>query len=116
MVRVTAANVHVLKGPMAAWREDVEEGWPLWARLEDGAAVAVCCSVRRSEHAHEAGVETRPDRRGLGYGSAVTAAWIRGMQALRVLPIYSTSWENEASRGVARRLALVPFGTDYHLT
>ena len=30
-------------------------------------------------------------------------------------PLYSTSWDNEASRAVARRLGLLLIGEDWHL-
>jgi hypothetical protein len=116
VVRVTAANVELLQPPLDAWRADVGWGAPLFALVVDGCAAAVCASVRQTAAAHEAGVETAPACRGRGYAPRVVAAWARAVRALGRVPLYSTSWENAASRAVARTLGLVHFGDDLHLT
>jgi predicted GNAT family acetyltransferase len=72
--------------------------------------------VRRTARAHEAGVETHPAFRGRGFAVRAVAAWARAVRATGVLPLYSTSWENHGSRGVARRLGLVQLGSDLHVT
>ena len=46
----------------------------------------------------------------------VVAGWARAVREAGVEPLYSTSWQNAASRAVARKLALVPFGSDVHIT
>jgi hypothetical protein len=85
---------------------------PLVAFIVDGQAVAVCGSVRITPKAHEAGLETAaPFRRG-GYGKAVVATWSSEVRALGIEPLYSTTWQNDASRAVARTLGLVPVGRD----
>jgi hypothetical protein len=33
-----------------------------------------------------------------------------------LVPLYSTSWKNEPSRAVARRLGLIQYGVDLHIT
>jgi len=38
------------------------------------------------------------------------------VRALERVPLYSTSWENQASRRLAARLGLVHFGADLHIT
>jgi RimJ/RimL family protein N-acetyltransferase len=38
------------------------------------------------------------------------------VRALDATPFYSTSWDNLASQGVARRLGLTLAGVDFHLT
>ena len=115
-VAITEGNADVLRPYLAPWIPDVTLNPPLFAVLHEGAAVAVCCSVRRTPAAHEAGVETAPEFRGRGYASDAVSAWARAVRELGVIPLYSTSWSNVASRAVARRLGLRLFGSDLHLT
>jgi hypothetical protein len=44
------------------------------------------------------------------------AAWADAVRATGVVPLYSTAWKYQASRAVARRLGLVQFGADLHVT
>jgi RimJ/RimL family protein N-acetyltransferase len=108
-----AALLHPL---LAAWAPDIETSAPLVAFVLDGQAVAVCASVRITPLAHEAGVETVPLFRGRGYARAVVAAWSAAVRALGAEPLYSTTWQNMASRAVARALGLVAVGRDLHIT
>ena len=107
-----AAMLHPL---LAAWAPDIQSSPPLVAFIVDGQAVAICGSVRITPRAHEAGVETAAPFRGRGYGKAVVAAWATAVRTLGVEPIYSTTWENDASRAVARSLGLAPVGRDLHI-
>ena len=115
-VLVTEGNENVLRPHLAPWIPDVALSPPLFAVLYEGAAVAVCGSVRRTPVAHEAGVETVPAFRGRGYAGEAVSAWARAIRELGIIPLYSTSWSNVASRGVARKLGLRLFGSDLHLT
>jgi hypothetical protein len=38
------------------------------------------------------------------------------VRAAERVPLYSTSWENVVSRGLARKLGLEQFGVDLHIT
>ena len=107
----------------AANRDLVREGFPdlyrtfaavphCFAVVRDGAAVSVCLSSRIGPRAIEAEVETLPAFRGHGYAAAVTAAWALAVRAAGGVPLYTTSWENVGSRGVARRLGLNQYATD----
>jgi RimJ/RimL family protein N-acetyltransferase len=115
-VRVTAENMSVLKPYLEDWVPDVENGVPLAAFLKDGKAVSICGSARITSRAHEAGVETHPDFRGQGYAVKVVAAWARAVLEDGRIPLYSTSWENQASRAVARKLGLFQYGATLHIT
>jgi hypothetical protein len=113
---VTEENAHLLQPLFEGWLLDVHLCSPMFALAVDGHAVTLCCSVRRTSMAHEAGVETAPSYRGRGYAAQVVTAWARAVRGIGRDPLYSTSWQNEASRAVARKLALIRFGSDLHLT
>jgi hypothetical protein len=115
-VVISEINVELLHPLLAGWAPDVQHCQPMVAMIVDDRAVAVCCTVRRTVLAHEAGVETAAVVRGRGYAAPVVSAWARAVRALGREPLYSTSWRNEASRAVARKLGLIFFGSDLHLT
>jgi len=50
--------------------------------------------------------------RGRGFASAVVAAWANAVRESDRVPLYSTSWENAASRAVATKLGLTLYGAD----
>ena len=98
------------------WTEnEIPERLPIIGIVEDGNAVSVCFCARRSETAAEAGVETAEQFRGRGLGSRVVAAWAAAICATGRVPIYSTSWSNKPSLGLARKLALVTCASDWNL-
>ena len=116
IVRLTADNPSLLHGgDLEPWIEDVGHSEPLVALVRDGRAVSVCGSVRVTREAHEAGVETSAAARGHGFAVAVVAAWAHAVREFGAEPFYSTSWENTASQGVASKLGLVPYASDYWL-
>jgi RimJ/RimL family protein N-acetyltransferase len=113
---VTEENAQILHPHLQEWIPDARLCQPMVALALDGQALAVCGSVRRSNMAHEAGVETALGYRGRGYAPRVVTAWARAVRDMDRVPLYSTSWQNEASRAVARTLALIQFGSDLHIT
>ena len=115
-VRVTPDNATVLSPYLEDWSNDVASGVPMTAVLQDGKAVSVCGSVRITPQAHEAGVETHPDFRGRGYGARVVAAWATAVDEMARVPLYSTFWDNEPSRALAKKLGLIQYGVDLHFT
>ena len=115
-VRVTHDNAQLLRAYLESWLPDAGVSGPMYALVVDNHAVAVCASVRQTEMADEAGVDTAPAFRGRGFAGRVVSAWAREVRSAGRTPIYSTSWENEASRAVARKLGLAHFGSDLHIT
>ncbi len=98
------------------WRGEVSQRQPFVVAVDDGRAVAVCCSVRITPVAHAAGVETLPDARRRGFASRAVVAWAKAVAESGAVPLYSTSWDNGASQAVARRLGMHRYGIDFHAT
>ena len=115
VVTMTTADAHLLRETFPSLVPEVSARQPCMAVVQDGAAVSVCLSARRSYRAAEAGVETHEAFRGRGHATAVTAAWALAVRSHGLVPLYSTSWENTASQGVARRLGLIVYGVDLDL-
>ncbi len=118
VTRITRANLHLLRqmvSDLEAVAREFEGREPRLAVVEGGVAVSLCFSARLTARAAEAGVETVAAYRGRGYAPAVVAAWARAIRASSRIPLYSTSWDNLASRAVARKLGLVQYGTDLSL-
>lgn len=115
-ILISENNAHLLRPHLEAWAGDAAHRQPMLAVLDGGHAVSVCCSVRITPEAHEAGVETAPGFRGRGFAARAVAAWAGAVAGTGRVPLYSTSWENTASRAVARSLGLRRFGADLHVT
>lgn len=113
---LTERDAAMLRGGFEDLIAELPDWQPFLALVEEGRAVSVCRSVRITAGAHEAGVETLPDYRGKGYAADVTAGWALQVRSLGAVAMYSTSWENAASQGVARKLRLVQYGADFHIT
>ena len=107
-------DVALLDHNFSGWQaSEVPECAPIVGVVEDGQAVSVCFCARRSDVAAEAGVETAVAFRGRGLGPRVTAAWALAVRASGRISLYSTSWSNEASMAVARKLGLVAYASTW---
>jgi hypothetical protein len=115
-IPITAANAEVLRPHLEAWSDDVARGETLHGVLAGGIAVSVCASVRHTPLADEAGVETASPFRGQGYAVPAVRAWAAAVRQAGRVPLYSTSWSNHASRALARKLGLIQFASDVHIT
>jgi hypothetical protein len=107
----------------AAWRgafpwlaAEFEAVAPVAIAFEAGQPAAICHSPRGlTAEAAEAGVETVESFRGRGLATAAVACWARAVRRSGRIALYSTSWENRASQGVARRLSARLYGEDWAL-
>ena len=88
---------------------------PIVAVVEGGFAVSACFSAWRSDAAAEAGLETAPAFRGRGLGPRVASGWALAIRASGRVPLYSTSWSNDASLAVARKLGLVTYASKWSI-
>lgn len=116
VVLITGENVELLRDNYPYTADNLSIREPAIAIIEDGKAVTLCCTVRLTDVAGEAGLRTDPDYQGHGYGAKATQAWAFHMRAINRLPLYSTSWDNLASQGVARKLGAVLFANTLSLT
>jgi RimJ/RimL family protein N-acetyltransferase len=117
VVLVSEANAHVLEAHFA-WKRTSRSGFkfgPVTATVVYGSAVALCFCARLTEQAAEAGVETVEAERGRGYASAAVTGWAAAVRQRGLIPLYSTSWENVASQGVARKLGMLLYGEDWSI-
>jgi RimJ/RimL family protein N-acetyltransferase len=113
---VTADDQSSLEQHFAWAIEEWDDIQPVVAAIEDGVAVSLCHAPASSEQASEAGVETIEAARGRGYAVEVVAVWARAVREAGRLPMYSTTWDNAASRRVAAKLGLGMYGEDLNLT
>ncbi len=116
VVLATPENANLLAPPLDPWLADIALGRPTVMLVNDGQAVSICSSVRITDVAHEAGVETAAEFRGRGYAARVVAAWARMIRERGRMPLYSTSWQNQASQAVARKLGLLRYGSTPQIT
>jgi RimJ/RimL family protein N-acetyltransferase len=115
VVRLTDENTDLLVDEFAWLRTERAPSEPAVAVVVDEQAVSVSFSSRVTARAAEAGVDTLAAFRGRGYASRVVAAWALAVRETGRVPLYSTSWDNLASQGVARRLGLQLYGVDLSL-
>ncbi|MGU3569044.1 GNAT family N-acetyltransferase [Paenibacillus sp. D51F] len=114
-IRIARDNMRLLAPGFPGLAEGLEDRHPVFAVVEDGLAVSVCFSARKSSLGAEAGLETLPGHRGRGLAIRCAEAWAQALQADGLLPLYSTSWDNFASQSVARKLGLHAYGMDLHV-
>ncbi len=114
-VLISAANASLLEAHFPwKWtsRSNIAAG-PLAATVVEGRAVSICYCSRIGAQAAEAGVETAEPARGRGYAVAAVARWASAVRQRGLIPLYSTTWDNIASQGVARKLGIVCYGEDW---
>ncbi len=120
VIRLTFANRGLLR-EMSDWASgiDSEDDFTAWGpgvvMVEDGIAVSICACSRLTDRVAEAGLETLERYRGRGHAVQVVAAWARAVRDTGRIPLYSTTWDNHASRSVARKLGLIAYGSNFSL-
>jgi hypothetical protein len=117
MLEIDASTRERLREDFVEWMEEIPQRCPCVVVEEAGRVVSLCCNARAlGGRGAEAGVETLEASRGRGHAVRVVLGWARAAAANGLHPFYSTSWDNVASRGVARRLGLIQVGEDLHFS
>lgn len=116
VVRITDANADLLEEGFTDLKAVLSAKQPCVAVVSEHRAVSICCCARSSTYAAEASLETLGAFRARGYAAAVVTGWAAAVRDEGRVPLYSTSWDNLASQGVARKLGLTMYGADLHIT
>jgi hypothetical protein len=106
---IDEGSAHLLERHFPYTRSVLAWRTPVVGVVKDGRVVSACFSARKTSSASEAGVATEEPYRGQGLASLAVAAWCDAVERAGMQPLYSTSWDNVASRAVARRLHLVAY-------
>ncbi len=116
VVRIDRGTAYLLEFGFSDLISELDHCQPVVAIVEGDRAVSICQSVRKSEEAEEAGVDTLLSHRGKGYAAQVVAGWAGIVREQGRIPLYSTSWDNRASQRVAEKLGLELYGVDIHIS
>jgi RimJ/RimL family protein N-acetyltransferase len=115
-IELTEEHRPLIERHLPGWGgAEFEPSLPMGGVIEDGAVVSLCGNARRRSAAVEAGVETAEAYRGRGHARKATAVWASALRRDGMLPLYSTSWDNIASRRVATSLGAVRYATNFNL-
>ncbi|MFS0628419.1 GNAT family N-acetyltransferase [Brevibacillus sp. 179-C8.2 HS] len=115
-IQITESNKELLLPHFPYTFDEWEYKQPCYAIVQNDRAVSVCCSARQSAKAAEASLHTIEEYRGKAYGVEVSNGWAAEVQNQERLALYSTSWDNFSSQSVAKKLQLIQYGTDLHIS
>lgn len=115
VTEITPTTRHLVPSELGGPEDLPDHEFPCFAVVVDGRAVSVCRTARLVERAAQAGVNTIEAYRRKGYASRVVVAWGRTIRKMRREPIYSTWYENDASRALARSAGLTLVGVDHNV-
>jgi GNAT superfamily N-acetyltransferase len=112
---IDEGSAHLLERFFPYTREVLGAREPVVGAVVDGWVVSACFSARRRPAASEAGVATAEPYQGRGLATVVVSAWRDAVERAGAQPLYSTSWDNTASRAVARKLGLIVYAETFSL-
>jgi hypothetical protein len=110
-IKITNENIKNFKLNGFEWlNEEIIYCQPCYGIIEKNKIISICRSVRITERAHEAGIETLKEYRGKGLAMIALINWANNIQNDGYIPLYSTSKENKSSQRVAEKALLNKFG------
>jgi hypothetical protein len=115
-IKITNDNKDLLQTGFPNLIKEFEWRQPIYVIIQDGIAVSVCCSARKSTRGAEASVETLESYQGFGYATSSVIAWAIEVKKAGLQPLYSTAWDNFSSQAIAKKLNLYKYGVDLHIS
>ena len=112
---VDETSAHLLERHFPYTQSVLTSRMPIVGVVVDGWVVSACYCARKRSGACEAGVDTEKLYQNRGLGTLVVSAWRNEVEKEGGQPLYSTSWDNLASRAVARKLRLIPYAETFSL-
>jgi hypothetical protein len=110
-ILLDSKNVNTFTSDGFEWlKEEFPFSLPCAAIVREEQALSICRSVRISNKAHVAGIETMEAFRGQGYAHDVLFKWAHEVRQLGCEPLYSTLSSNFSSLRVAQKANLFCFG------
>jgi hypothetical protein len=110
-IKITIGNINDFESNGFEWLNDeITYCQPCYGIIEKDKIISICRSVRITERAHEAGIETAGEYRGKGLAVTALINWADDIQRNGYIPLYSTSKENKSSQRVAEKTLLNKFG------
>jgi hypothetical protein len=110
-IKITAENIKNYRLNEFDWLNDeIKYSQPCYGIIEDNQIISICRSVRITEKAHEAGIETIERCRGKGYAEIVLKSWVKTIQNKGCIALYSTNKGNKSSQRVAEKASINKFG------
>jgi len=106
---IDEASAHLLESNFPYTRSILAFRSPVVGVVVDGSVVSACYCARKRPGACEAGVDTMEPYRGNGFAALVVWVWRDAVENEGRQPLYSTSWDNLASRAIAAKLRLIPY-------
>lgn len=112
-IKITPGNINDFRLQEFEWlREEIDHCQICYGIAEDNNIVSLCRSVRISEKAHEAGIETMKEYRGRGLAGIVLINWANEVSGMEHTAFYSTGKENKSSQRVAEKAFLTKLGIE----
>jgi RimJ/RimL family protein N-acetyltransferase len=111
--KITTGNIKDFRLNGFEWLHDeINYCQHCYGIMEDDKIVSLCRSVRISEKAHEAGIETMKEYRGQGLAKIALMNWANEVRNKGCIAFYSTSKENRSSQRVAEKALLSKLGIE----
>ena len=105
--KITVENIKNYELNGLEWlKDEIMYCQPCFGLIENKQVVSLCMSVRITENAHEAGIETIENYRGRNHAKNVLSAWMKEIQNSNCLALYSTNTKNKSSQRVAEKAFL----------